>query len=90
MVPWSQLLAIAPLLARITPLPVNAFPNMPAANVPNIMTRNPSFRSFASFVVVSLALFINKPDIKQLFSGYHPFLHWKLLMSFPIHKFSFE
>ena len=44
------------------PLLVNEFPNKLAPNFPNNIQRNPHFCSFASFLIVSLKLFINKPD----------------------------
>ena len=48
-----------PSYALVVPLPVNRFTNKLAPN--NISTR-PPFRSFASFLIVLLTLFINKPD----------------------------
>ena len=57
---WPAL--TVPLPALIVPLPVNKFPNKPALKVPNNIPRNPPFRSFASFLIVSLTSFINKPD----------------------------
>ena len=60
---WKFSLAlVTPSPALITPFPVNAFSNILAANVPNDMKRNPSFCSFASFLLVSLISFINNPD----------------------------
>ena len=44
------------------PLPVNRFPYKLAPNVPNNIPRNAPFCYFASFLVVSLTRFINKPD----------------------------
>ena len=47
--------------ALITTLPIIRFPIKLAPNLPNNMLRNPPFCSFASFLFVSLTLFINKP-----------------------------
>ena len=44
------------------PLPVNRFPNKLAPKASNNIPRNPLFRSFASFLFVSLMPFINNPD----------------------------
>ena len=44
------------------PLLFHRFSNKPATNLPNDMLRNPSFCSFASFLIVLLIPFINKPD----------------------------
>ena len=46
----------------LNPLPVIRFPNKLVSNMPNNILRNPPFCSFASFLVVSLTHFINKPD----------------------------
>ena len=51
-----------PSPALIFPLPANIFPNKPAPNVPNNILRNIPFSSFASFLIISLTPFINKPD----------------------------
>ena len=48
--------------ALILPLPVNRFPSKVAPKVPNYISKNPPFYSFASFLVVLLTPFINKPD----------------------------
>ena len=48
--------------ALITPFPVNALPNILAANVPNNIGRSPPFYSFASFLIISLILFISNHD----------------------------
>ena len=40
----------------------NRFPNKLAPNVHDNIPRNPLFYSFASFLIVSLTLFVNKPD----------------------------
>ena len=44
------------------PLPVNRFPKKLATNVPNRILRNHLFCILASSLIVSLTLFINKPD----------------------------
>ena len=44
------------------PLPANIFPNKIAPNVTNKILRNPPFYSFASFWIVSLTPFNNKPE----------------------------
>ena len=49
-------------LVAITPLPANRFPNKLTPNVPNNILKNCHFSSFASFLIVSLTHFINKPD----------------------------
>ena len=46
----------------LTLLPVNRFPNKLAPNVPNNILRNKPFCSIASFLIVSLTLFIRNPD----------------------------
>ena len=51
-----------PSPALIVPLPVNRLPNKLAPKVPNNIPRNPSFHSFALFLIVSLTHFINNPD----------------------------
>ena len=53
---------IAPSPPLIVPLPVNRFPNKLAPKVPNNIPRNPSFYSFASYLIVSLKPFIDNPD----------------------------
>ena len=53
---------IVPSSALIVHLPANRFPNKLAPNVTNNILRNPLFCSFASFSIVSLTSFINKPD----------------------------
>ena len=45
---------------RFTPLPVNRFPYKLAPNVSNKILTNPSFCSFASFLIVLLTSFIKK------------------------------
>ena len=52
---------IVPSPALILSLPVNRYPYKLAPKVPNNIPRNPPFRSFASFLIVSLTPFINKP-----------------------------
>ena len=47
--------------ALIVPLPAYRFHNKLAPNVPNNILGNLPFCSFASFSIVSLTLFINKP-----------------------------
>ena len=49
--------------ALITPLLVNALPNILAANIPTNIGRNPTF--FASFLIVSLNPFISYPDLSS-------------------------
>ena len=51
-----------PSIAVITPFPVNAFPNILAANIFNNIGRTPPFCSFGSFLIVSLIPFISNPD----------------------------
>ena len=53
---------IMPSPALITPLPVNALPNILAADVPNNIGRNPTFCSFASFLNVSPISFTSYPN----------------------------
>ena len=43
-------------------LPANRFPNKPVPNVPDNILKNSPFRSFVSFLIVSLTPFVNKPD----------------------------
>ena len=50
------------LPALIVSLPINRFLNKLAPNVTNSMLRNPLFWSFASYLIVSPMLFINKLD----------------------------
>ena len=52
---------ITPSLPLITLLPPKIFPNSFAANAPNKIAKKPYFCSFASFSIVSLTPFINKP-----------------------------
>ena len=54
-----------PSLALIVPLLVNIFLNKLESKVPNNIPRNPRFCSLASFVIVSLTPFINKPDYSR-------------------------
>ena len=56
---------IVPSRALIVPLPVNRFLNKLAPNVSNNILRNSHFCSFASFLIVSLMPFINKPDYSR-------------------------
>ena len=49
-------------LALITPLPVNALPNILAVNVPNSILKNLPFCYFVSFLIVSLIPFTSNPD----------------------------
>ena len=58
-VPHPGTLASRPSLLVIAPVPVNIFPNKLAPKGPHEIHRNPSFCSFASFLVVSLISFIN-------------------------------
>ena len=51
-----------PSPALIMPFLVNAFRNILAANVTNIIGRIPPFCSFASFLIVSLIPYINNSD----------------------------
>ena len=51
-----------PLPTAIAPLTVNKEPNKLAPTVPINNPRNPGFCYFASFLIVSVTLFINKPD----------------------------
>ena len=53
---------IVPSLVLIVPLPVNRFPNKLGPNLPNNIERNLPFCYFASFLIVLLAPFVNKPD----------------------------
>ena len=48
--------------APIVALPVNRSLNKLAPEVPNNVSRTPPFCSFASFLIVLLTPFINKPD----------------------------
>ena len=48
--------------AAIVPLSVNRFPNKLVPNIPNKTPRNQPFCYFVLFLIVSLTLFINKPD----------------------------
>ena len=42
--------------------PVNAFPNILAANVPHSIGKSPTLHSFVSFSIFSLIPFISNPD----------------------------
>ena len=44
------------------PLPVNRYPNKLAPKLPNNIPRNIPFCFFASFLIASLKLFVNKQD----------------------------
>ena len=59
-------------LALIPPLPVNALPNILAANVPYNIPRNSPFCSFDLFLIFSLIPFNNNPysssDLTIIFS----------------------
>ena len=48
--------------ALIVSLSVNRIPHKLAPKVPSSILRNPPFCSFASFLIVSLTPFLNKPD----------------------------
>ena len=48
--------------ALTTPFPVNAFPNILAANILHNILRNPPCYFFASFLIVSLIPFISSLD----------------------------
>ena len=50
-----------PSPALIVPLAVDRFPNKLALNMSNNIPRNLPFGSFASFSIVSLTPFTNKP-----------------------------
>ena len=63
---WPALIVPSPTL--IAPLPINRFPSKLAPNVPNNILRNLSFCSFASFWIVSLKPYINKPDSSRDFT----------------------
>ena len=60
------------------------FHNKLAPKVPNNILRNPPFCSFASFTILLLTYFINKPDssIDLIISEYLSFLCSKSLMLF--------
>ena len=65
--PWVVAIAPSPALITplsgilfFTPLSLNKFPNKLAHNVPNSMSRNAAFLSFASILIVSLTPFISK------------------------------
>ena len=51
-----------PSLALITPLPVNALPDILEVNVPNSIEKNLSFCYFVPFLIVSLIPFTSNPD----------------------------
>ena len=51
-----------PWCDAIAPSSVNKFPNKLAPKGHNNITRNPPFCSVASFLIVSVTLFFNKPD----------------------------
>ena len=57
---WPAL--IVPLATLVVPLLFNRFPNTLALYLPNNIQRSPSFCSLASFLIVWLTSFINKPD----------------------------
>ena len=69
---------------RLTPLPVNRFPNKLAPNVPNNMLRNSLFCSFASYWNVSQLVSSINQVLQEIwcFSWYPPFLQSKLLTIF--------
>ena len=48
--------------ALFIPLPAKIFPNKLALNVPNNILRNPRFCSEASFLIVSVTPFNNRPE----------------------------
>ena len=50
------------LSTPIVPLSANMFSNKVADNVPSNILKNPHFCSFASFLIVSPRLLINKLD----------------------------
>ena len=56
------MLALRPWLLAIVPFPVNKFPNKLGVNGHCNILKNLPFCTFASFSVVSLTSFINKPD----------------------------
>ena len=68
--------------ALITLFLVNAFPNIIAVNVPNIIQKNSPSCSFALFLIVSLISFINNPDFLSDLTILlcFPFLCSRLLM----------
>ena len=57
-----SLAVISPSRALFVSLSVNKFSNKLALNVPNNVLRNLPFCTFASFLIVSLTYFVNKPD----------------------------
>ena len=61
----SWLALIIPLPGVTVPVPVNRFPNKLTPDVPDNMPRNPRFCTIASFLILSLMLFINKPDFSR-------------------------
>ena len=60
--PWPALVVPPPWLVATAPLPVDKFTNNLAPNVPTSILKNPSFCSFASFLIVPLTLLIYNPD----------------------------
>ena len=66
--------------AFITPLPGNRIPNKLGPNGPYSILRNCPSCSFASFLIVSLTLFIDKPN----FSNYLTILMISFISSFVI------
>ena len=57
---WPDLVVPSP--AIIVPLPVNRFPNKIAPKFLNNTRRNPTFCSFAPFLIVLVMALISKPD----------------------------
>ena len=56
---------MVPSPALIVPLLVNRFPNKLLPNVPNTILRILPFGYFASFLIVSLTAFINRPNYSR-------------------------
>ena len=60
---WKSWPALTvPSAVLISPSSVNRFPNKVAPKLPNNISSNLSFYSFASLLIVWLKRFINKPD----------------------------
>ena len=66
---------IVPSPALILRLLVKRFPNKLVPKVSNNIPTNPPFCSFASFLIVSLILFIRKPDSSRLYY-FHDIIHF--------------
>ena len=64
------------LSTPIVPLSANMFSNKVADNVPSNILKNPHFCPFASFLIVSPRLLINKLDSSRGLNNFHDIIYF--------------